>query len=147
MNRSAVTQKYSEKFTATIHEVPKIKEFVEKTLKDWFVQEEDLQDIVLASDEAATNIVMHAYNGENKQENTLKIMIKKKGNLIEIDMEDTGLTFDIRTLPKPDIQLNLKGQKRGGFGVFLMKTLMDKINYKRKKDCNVTVLLKKINDG
>ena len=133
----------TKEYEANIHQIPILKVFIEKTLEQWGVNSEKIQDIVLASDEAATNIIMHAYK-ENDDENGIELTLKKKRNRIELIFLDQGRYFDLNEAPKPNVKLNLAGQRRGGFGVFLMNTLMDGIKCRRSKGKNMTFMYKNI---
>jgi anti-sigma regulatory factor (Ser/Thr protein kinase) len=44
----------------------------------------------------------------------------------------------------PDVRKNLAGEKRGGYGVFLMRRLVDKIVYSARRRLNVTRLVKEV---
>jgi len=47
-------------------------------------------------------------------------------------------------VPLPSLDENLRGERRGGFGVFLMEKLMDKVSYEFKDNKNHTYLEKRI---
>ena len=70
--------------------------------------------------------------------------LRKSNNILQIRLSDKGKKYDMRTAPTPDLGKNLSGEKKGGFGVFLMKTLMDKILYKYHGDRNITLMCKKL---
>ncbi len=126
-------------------EVPLLKNFIEEHLRNWGVEEQCLQDIILAADEAATNIVEHGYkNIENKQNKVFTLTLKKEKNTVEVILEDEGQAFEPNKAPKPNIKLNLTGKRRGGFGVFLMNALMDKIKYSQRGGKNLMCMIKKI---
>lgn len=137
--------KNQKQFSASIDQVPLVKEFIETRLKKLKVDEPASRDIILAADEAVTNIILHAYrNRESRVGDEITVNIETDKNEIRIIFTDRGSSFDINKAPPPDINLNLAGKRRGGFGLFLMKSLMDKIKYRPEKNCNITTLIKKI---
>ncbi|MDH5719815.1 MAG: ATP-binding protein [Spirochaetia bacterium] len=129
-------------FKAKTAEIPKVKKYVEKQLVLWKISEKHIKDIVLVCDEASTNIVTHAYNSENAEENKFEIKLIKRNNVLKIVMIDSGKAYNILNAPPPDIRLNLRGEKKGGFGVFLMKNLMDRIRYRNIDNKNMINLVK-----
>ncbi len=134
-----------ETFGVDIQEIPRIKVFLEKNLVQWGVRENDLYDILLACDEAATNIVMHAYRHADeakKNSDSIMLTVKKKRNVVEVILKDEGESFDPDSTPAPDMKLNLAGLRKGGFGVYLMKSLMNRIRYRCQDGRNITVMLK-----
>ncbi|MDH5717396.1 MAG: ATP-binding protein [Spirochaetia bacterium] len=131
-------------FKAEKESVPTVKKFVEGQLLLWDLHEDDIKDIVLACDEACANIVMYAYKDDkNNSKKNFSIELKKRGKIVKIIITDNGKEFNILNSPPPDIKQNLKGKREGGFGVFLMKNMMDRIKYKYEEEKNIVKLIKK----
>ena len=84
-------------------------------------------NIVLAVDEACTNIIKHAY--EYAADKEIEISILQNNRSFEIRIYDNGRTFDPSTLRPPDLKEHIGHLRRGGLGVYLMKRLMDKVEY------------------
>lgn len=134
-----------EQFVVAIEELPRMKKIIEATLSQWGVGEDDLRDIILACDEAATNIILHAYSHKEeteKKKEHFEVNLRKRGRVIEIVMRDRGNSFDVANVPPPDIRENLMGRRKGGFGIHLMRTLMSRIRYHCREGENKTILLK-----
>lgn len=133
-------------YRALKSEVPKMTLFVKKTLEQSSIDILIINDIILAFDEAATNIIMHAYNGlEFIESKTVDVHIEIDTNKIHIVLKDNGKFFDGTGIPLPDLKENMKGNRKGGFGIYIMKSLMDKIHYQRINNYNITTLIKNIN--
>jgi len=135
-----------QEFRADKRDIPKLKDFLTNILRKWNVNEAKIHDIILASDEAATNIILHAYKEQNKKNSQKKfnLILRKNDNVVQVVLEDEGISFDISQVPQPDVSLNLAGKKRGGFGIYLMKMLMDKCSYRCNDGKNLTKLVKRI---
>lgn len=91
--------------------------------------------IILAVDEACTNVIKHAYNYSPDGEIIIKTSIVKSKFVITIT--DYGKSFDPMLIPEPDLKESIKQKKVGGLGMYLMKRLMDEVDYKvspRKKN-------------
>ncbi|MFC2047137.1 ATP-binding protein [Chloroflexota bacterium] len=46
------------------------------------------------------------------------------------------------SLPKPDVEAPLEKRKVGGLGIYLVRILMDEVNYRRDQDRNILTLIK-----
>jgi serine/threonine-protein kinase RsbW len=119
----------------------KVRSFISDEAKDFGFSEEDANKIALAVDEACTNIIKHAYN--YAADNPIHLMLKTGNNTFEIVIEDRGTPFDPDVVRVPDMQEHIRKYKRSGFGMYLMKSLMDKVEYKIQPGIRNRVILTK----
>lgn len=80
------------------------------------------EEILLAVDEALTNIIRHAYGG---QPGTMGVVFDDDPEKTEITLEDRGKKFDPTQVPTPE----LPRHKPGGLGVHFIRTIMDRVVY------------------
>ena len=85
------------------------------------------EDVMLAVDEACTNIIKHAYKSNPEGEILLKL--KYSDHKLTIVIIDYGKSFNPENVPDPDLQKYYKQHRVGGLGMYLMKTLMDEVRY------------------
>lgn len=111
--------------TDHLHE---IRDFVAAVAQQIGFDEEDTANIVLAVDEACTNVIKHAYNYAPDEEITVELHPGNKR--LEVRVLDRGRAFDPDSVKPPDMKHHLSQYRRGGFGIYLMKTLMDKVEYR-----------------
>jgi serine/threonine-protein kinase RsbW len=104
-----------------------VREFVASQARTHGFSEEEVANIVLAVDEACTNIIKHAY--QNANDMPIDVSIASKGSAFEITIADDGKSFDPSMLKNPDLKDHLTHFRRGGLGVYLMKKLMDAVEY------------------
>ena len=106
--------------------------------------------LILASEEIFSNIVKYAYTqpdcltGSQRCYATIEITI---GEDIQLKFEDTGTPFNPLEQPSPSLDGSIMDRQIGGLGVFLVKKLMDNVEYSRVGNKNVVVLSKKITLG
>jgi serine/threonine-protein kinase RsbW len=105
-----------------------VREFVGSAARSFGFSEEEAANIVLAVDEACTNIIKHAYQYATDKE--IEINISQSDGLFEIRIYDSGRSFDPTKVRPPDVKKYIGHRQRGGLGVYLMKRLMDKVEYK-----------------
>ena len=98
-----------------------------------------IYNIILAVHETCTNIVEHAYAGGSGR---IKIVIclDEKPSYIVVDVYDTGHPFDFGATPVPDLDEALVR----GYGLFLIRELMDEVAYWPSTEQNHWRLMKKL---
>lgn len=84
--------------------------------------------IVLAVDEACSNIIRHAY--ENKGGQSIVIICRIKQHKLEFILLDEGKSVKAENIKSR----SLNEHRPGGLGVYLIKTVMDKVKYENGKD-------------
>jgi serine/threonine-protein kinase RsbW len=106
--------------------IGKIGEDVARTLRRYKGDREELAyHLNLVLTEAMTNAIRHA--NEDDPEKEVHITISILDQLLSIKVYDQGQGFDIGTLPCPDF----KALDEGGRGIFIIRSLMDKVIYRR----------------
>ena len=131
-------------FPANNASIPKFRDFLFETIKIRNLAEFLCDDILLCCDEAATNVVMHSYKDTKLSNPTFDCAVKFTDDSIIIVIQDKGKFFDRSAVPAPSLEANLKGERRGGFGVFLVEKLMDKVSYIHENGINTVIIEKRI---
>jgi serine/threonine-protein kinase RsbW len=101
----------------------------------------DMQfEVVLAAEEACTNVIEHAYD---RKGGPLVVAFASNPHSVEITVTDFGVPFDIASYRPPDVTLPLERRKIGGLGVHLIRKLMDEVRFERGPDSNRLVMVKR----
>ncbi len=124
---SAKREHISKRILSRTDNLLEVREFVGSAARSFGFSEEDTSNIILAVDEACTNIIKHAYQYATDKE--IELSIFKDNKSFEIRIYDSGKAFDPSSLRPPDLKKYIGRHERGGFGVYLMKRLMDKVEY------------------
>ena len=104
-----------------------IRNFICDFTSDMGFSTEAIDNIMLAVDEACTNIIKHAY--KSYPDGEIIIKLESSGNKLIITIIDYGASFAPDSVPEPDLRKYYKQHKVGGLGMYLMKTLMDDVKY------------------
>lgn len=119
--------------------IGKIGEDVVRTLRRLRGDREELAyQVNLVLTEAIANVIHHASN--EKSLPYIRISLGVKDNQFMIRVFDEGQGFDIEALPEPDFH----SLKEGGRGVYLIRSVMDEVNYVEHEDGYVLEMIKKI---
>ncbi len=111
---------------------------VDECCRDFEVDAAAARDIVLAVDEALSNVMRHAYEGDSAQ--PIRIVCRCDGNAFQVEVCDLGREFDpfAQPVPPPD------ELRSGGRGIFLIRSLMDGYEYTRADGWNCVRLRKRL---
>ncbi|MBP7960993.1 MAG: ATP-binding protein [Caldilineaceae bacterium] len=82
-------------------------------------------NVELAVQETCTNIVEHAYEGRHDGRIAVQITLSHTPHCLIVDVRDTGKSFNPDLVAEPDLDT----VQFRGYGLFLMKELMDQVNY------------------
>lgn len=90
----------------------------------------------LLLEEALVNIASYAYKGAEQDVVRLELNLSDDPDKLALRFIDRGKPFNPLTMPDPDIEKAGEKEKAGGYGIYLMKQLSDKIEYKREGNEN-----------
>ena len=97
--------------------------------------------INLVIEELVLNIIDYGYD-DNDQE--IELNFKSDASSVTIDITDEGRAFDpLNDAPEPDINSPLEDRHVGGLGVYLARTMMDELTYRRENSRNHLTLVKR----
>ncbi len=128
------------KIKSTTDNLALVREFIKAAALDVGFNNEETGRIILASDEAVTNVIKHAYNYSKNKDIFVSVSFSK--NKFSISISDRGKHFDPEKIKEPDLQKYYKEKRVGGLGIYLMKKLMDEVKYSKQNDRNKVTLVK-----
>lgn len=89
----------------------------------------EAEQIALAVDEAATNVIQHAYGGEPGHE--IEIHFDPEGESLDIVIFHEGKALDSVPVPEFDLDQLVAEKRTGGLGLTIMRQMMDKVEHGR----------------
>jgi len=95
-------------------------------------------EIMLAIDEIFSNIANYAYSTETGYV-TVRTTVNDD---ITIEFEDSGIAYNPLSSAEPDITLPAQERNIGGLGIFMVKKIMDSMEYRRKGNKNILAIKK-----
>ncbi|MEE8587608.1 MAG: ATP-binding protein [Acidobacteriota bacterium] len=104
-----------------------IRQFLDGIGQQAGISEDEVAKIVLAVDEACSNVIEHAYQSDATQE--VVIHVRFGDDALEVTISDTGLGFDPTEIEPKKLEELIAKRKKGGLGLRLIQTLMDEVHY------------------
>ena len=117
-----------------------VRRFVEHHANEAEFSERAVNELKIAVDEACANVIKHAYKGSKS--GTIDVDVIIHPDRFTVRIRDEGVSFDERAYEEPDIFEFARKKKTGGFGVQIMKKLMDRVEYRTRGNSNECCLIK-----
>ncbi len=117
-----------------------VREFVTSHATQAGFSEGAVEQMKMAVDEACTNVIEHSYEGKGGQ--PIDICVSSYPDKLVVVIRDKGLKFDRAAYKEPDLLQFAKSKKAGGFGVHIMRKLMDSVEYKNTGGFNECCMTK-----
>jgi serine/threonine-protein kinase RsbW len=126
---------------ADLKNLATIRRFVEGTARSGGGDPQAIADVLIAVNEAATNIILHGYRG---QPGTIEVEVVVDQDALVVCLRDRAPQYDPTSAPDPDFMLPLEQRPFGGLGVYMMRQVTDELTYRTTGDGrNELILVKK----
>ncbi len=133
--------KYQLKIPGQTDNLELIRLFVSAVADKIGFETDDVSKIELAVDEACANVIKHAYLKETKE--PIDIVIEIDYKKIAIIITDHGKGFDVKKISRKDVKEYIAEMRVGGLGIYLMKALMDEVEFNSKPGITTQVRMVK----
>lgn len=121
------TKEYKLKIPSQTKNLELIRNFVGEVARKVGFEGNEIDKIELAVDEACTNVIQHAYKRQEGKD--IDVAVKLDYQKLTIVVTDKGDTFTPDQVEIPDLEKYLAELRVGGLGIYLMKSLMDEVEY------------------
>ena len=117
-----------------------IGEFIVSVARRAGFDEKGVFNVQLACDEACTNVMEHAYGGD---EGPVRVVCTLYPDRLEIQVHDTGKPFDTKAVRAPDLDAPLEKRETGGLGLHFMRSVMDDVRFEFDESGNRLTMFKR----
>ena len=127
-----------------VAEISKLAIFIEELGEEFGLSPELVFNLNLVLEEAVSNVILYAYPKEEHQ--TISLIARKKDNQLIFVLTDSGKEFDPTQAPDADITHSAEDRPIGGLGIFLIRQIMNTVEYQRIEGKNVLTLGKELEE-
>jgi sigma-B regulation protein RsbU (phosphoserine phosphatase) len=125
-----------------IRQIPELAAFIDELAEETSLDPALAMSLNLALEEAVTNVMMYAYPAGVV--GRVELDVDADPTRLVFELRDTGVPFDPTAAPDADISLGVEERPIGGLGIFLVRQIMDSVQYARRGDKNILILTKNI---
>lgn len=108
--------------------IPVILAFVRSAAEQWGLDERDCAHVELAVEEAASNVIHHAFGADEVA--TFDVTCRRAAGGIEVRIRDQGMPYDPTIVPEYQPGVPLEDQTGVGLGGFLIKQFVDEYEFR-----------------
>jgi serine/threonine-protein kinase RsbW len=98
--------------------------------------------ISIAVDEAVTNVIVHAYQGEGDHWVDIELLFLPQS--LEVHIHHTGRGLKANEVVMPDPHEYVKHPRKGGLGLLLMSRFMDEIRFTETGEGSECTMIKRV---
>lgn len=120
-------QLHSLRILSATRNLGKVRRFVARHAREVGFSDQVVEYVTLAVDEACSNVIRHAYAGDKNGPVEIDILVEPK--VFTVTIRDEGSAFEPDTYQPPDLESSVRSRRPGGYGIFMMRKLMDKVHY------------------
>lgn len=129
--------------TATSSGLQTLLSFTETWLSKTGISPEKQYDILIIVEELTVNIVNYAYD-EIPGKITLSLELLDDGAILRLNLSDTGRPFNPLDRDDPKLSESIEERPVGGLGIFIIKSLADKLKYEYNNKQNQIIIEKRL---
>jgi len=118
---------------AKLENLSQIADFVTESARKFDLDEKSVFQLQLATDEVASNIILHGYTHYTGQ---IHLSCWREDQKIKIRIEDRGEPFNPLLVDTPNLNTSLEERSPGGLGIHFLKTLTSSVDYEFKNGKN-----------
>lgn len=131
------------RFPAVLDNLEDMIDFIIKNLKEIVSDNKLVNQIRLSCEEVLVNVISYAYPDALGDVEIICEIPTGEGEFF-VQFVDEGIEYNPLLNQDPDLDAPIEERGIGGLGVYLYKTIMDKVTYERKDEKNVLTFIKKL---
>ena len=104
-----------------------VRELARRLAESTGFDEAEAEKIAMAVEEATTNVLEHAYRGEEGRE--IEMHFDPEGESLDIQILHDGEPLDEVPMPEFDLDKLVAEHRTGGLGLYIMRQMMDDLRF------------------
>ena len=115
--------------------IPRVKEFLTQQAKKLMLSDKQQKKLMIVVDEVYSNIIH--YSGAK----TASIFVGKEEEKLTLVFSDNGKPYNPLDAKDPDITASAEDRAVGGLGVYMVRKMMDRVDYEYSNGMNRLTLI------
>jgi len=111
-------------------------------LAEWLDTDERLMNTV-----ARLYFYANMFHNVDTNDHVVEVRLSIRDGVVTSVIEDDGHPYDPRESPEPDLSMPVEQRGPGGLGIFLVRQMMDSIDYARRDGKNVLTVTASRREG
>ena len=124
-----------------VEEIRRARQWVTAHARAAGLSDTEIRNVGLALSEACANVIKHAYRGQPNH--CIELQLNIDDVRLELTIRDTGTKFDLASYQSP----NLNEPQESGYGIFIIRSLMDEVDYDTSTEQGTMLRLVKYRSG
>ena len=129
---------------AEIEQLKNINQALDTLLQEQPCTEEVRTQIYLCVEELFVNIASYAYE-DTVGMAEIEMHIEK--GVLSVTFYDWGVPYNPLEKEPPDLLADAEDRQMGGLGIYMVRCMMDQVEYERKENQNCLCIRKKLNES
>jgi serine/threonine-protein kinase RsbW len=122
-------------------EIESLTESIVSYCKENGIDEAACYEVRLALEEAISNTIKYGY--DDQQPRTIYVRVEFENRELLLEIEDDANEFNPLEAPAPDLSLPVEQKPIGRLGIYLMRSIMDQVDYRRVGTKNMLRMIKR----
>jgi len=126
---------------ARLDDLGRVRDFINEHVSPESLGDDGAGELLLAVDEAVSNVIMH---GGSRADGRIEVQVARSPDATCVTIRDEARPFDPTAAGEPDLGVSpLEREEAGGFGLALIRRLVDELRYRVTEDGGNELLLVK----
>ena len=127
---------------ACLDDLGRVRDFINEHVPPESLGGDGAGELLLAVDEAVSNVIMH---GGSRADGRIEVQVARSPDATCVTIRDAARQFDPTGAREPDLEVSpLEREEAGGFGLALIRRLVDELRYRvTEQGGNELLLVKK----
>ncbi len=126
MAAEALPRRAQATFVGSLEQLARVRAFIAHRAPLLGCGDQDTFALELACDEAATNIINHAFPERNGE---LRVELWREAEAVIVTLSYHGQAFDPLQIPEPVLDVPLEQRPIGGLGLYFMRQMMNEVHF------------------
>lgn len=126
---------------ARLDDLGRVRDFINEHVPPESLGGDGASELLLAVDEAVSNVIMH---GGSRADGRIEVQVERNLDATCVRIRDEARLFDPTAASETDLDVSpLQREEAGGFGLALIRRLVDELRYRVTEDGGNELLLVK----